>query len=88
MDDLSRRLGALSEAAPLQQHLHPCLEKNVSKRKGSQFFDAYRKLCTELDAVCGEFVCEFEAYLRQLALLVRVVLCRACEQIQALSFSV
>ena len=61
MDDLSRRLGALSEAAPLQQHLHPGLEKNVSKRKGSQFFDAYRKLCTELDAVYGEFVCTFEA---------------------------
>ena len=76
MDHLKRRLGALSAPAPLQQHLHPGLEKHVSKRKGGQFFDAYRKLCAELGAVCGEFVCKVEAYLRELALLVRVVLCR------------
>jgi hypothetical protein len=64
MDDFSRGLGALSVAAPLEQHLHPGLEKHVSKRKGGQFFDAYRKLCAELGAVCGEFVRKVEAELR------------------------
>jgi hypothetical protein len=61
MDDLGRGLGALSVAAPFQQHLHPGLEKHVSKRKWGQFFDAYRKLCAELGAVCGEFVCKVAA---------------------------